>query len=84
MRLASYRNGLALIGSLALGSLLGGCPEKSLPVEKPTVEPERAEPDDEGKTADHQKAAAPAATPAAAPADDRKPDEDKDKDKGGW
>jgi hypothetical protein len=52
--------------------------------EKTTAEPERAEPDDEGKGAEAKRPAAGAApTPAAAPAaDDKKPDDDKDK--GGW
>ena len=82
MRLASYRNVLSLVGFLALGSALTGCPEKGAPADKTTAEPERAEPDDEGKAADtkHAPAAAPAAP--AAPADDKKPDDDKDK--GGW
>ena len=82
MRLAPYRNVLSLFGFLALGSVLTGCPEKGAPADKTTAEPERAEPDDEGKAADTKHpAAAPAAAPAA-PADDKKPDDDKDK--GGW
>lgn len=81
MRLASYRNVLSLFGFLALGSVLTGCPEKGAPADKTTAEPERAEPDDEGKAAADTKHAAPTAAPAA-PADDKKPDEDKDK--GGW
>ena len=80
MRLASYRNVVSLLGFLALASVLTGCPEKGAPPDKTTAEPERAEPDDEGKAADTKK---PAAAPApAAPADDKKPDDDKDK--GGW
>lgn len=80
MRFASYRNVVSLFGSLALASVLTGCPEKGAPPDKTTAEPERAEPDDEGKAADTKK---PAPAPAAAaPADDKKPDEDKDK--GGW
>jgi hypothetical protein len=80
MRLATYRTVLSLFGFFALGSVLTGCPEKGAPADKTTAEPERAEPDDEGKAADTKRPAAPA--PAAAPADDKKPDEDKDK--GGW
>jgi hypothetical protein len=83
MRLASYRNVLSLFGFLALASVLTGCPEKGAPPDKTTAEPERAEPDDEGKAADTKKPAAPPPA-AAAPADDKKPDDDKDKDKGGW
>lgn len=84
MRLASYRNVLALSGSLTLGALLGACPENGSASHKTVAEPERAEPDDDGKAVDGQKNAVPAAAPpapAAAPADDRKPDEDKDRDK---
>ena len=51
MRLASYRNVVSLFGSLALASVLTGCPEKGAPPDKTTAEPERAEPDDEGKPA---------------------------------
>ena len=80
MRLASYRNVVSLFACLALASVLTGCPEKGATPDKTTAEPERAEPDDEGKAADTKKPAA--APPAAAPADDKKPDEDKDK--GGW
>jgi hypothetical protein len=74
-----------LVGVLALGSLtvLTGCPSKTGPAEKTTAEPERAEPDDEGKTT--TEARRPSAAPAPAPRekdDDKKPDEDKDK--GGW
>jgi len=80
MRLASYRNVVLLPGFFALASVLAGCPEKGAPPDKTTAEPERAEPDDEGKAAETKK---PAATPAAAaPAEDKKPDDDKDK--GGW
>jgi hypothetical protein len=79
MRLVSYRNVVSLFASLALASVLTGCPEKGAPADKTTAEPERAEPDDEGKAADAKK---PPAPPAAAPADDKKPDDDKDK--GGW
>jgi len=79
MRLASTRNLLSLFGFLALSSVLVGCPDKDAPAEKTTAEPERAEPDDEGKAADIKKPAA----PAAAPADAKKPEDD-DKDKGGW
>jgi len=76
MRLASYRNLLSLFGLLALTSSLTGCPEKG-GVDKPTAEPERAEPDDEGKAAESKKPAAVAPAPAAGKKDD-------DKDKGGW
>ena len=84
MRLALYRNVLTVFGFSALCSVLTGCPEKGAPPDKTTAEPERAEPDDEGKAANDRKpAAAPAPAPApAAPADDKKPDDDKDK--GGW
>lgn len=76
---------LPFVGVLSLVSLaaLTGCPEKGGPAEKTTAEPERAEPDDEGKTTTEAKR--PSAAPAAAPKhdeDDKKPDEDKDK--GGW
>ena len=82
MRLASYRTVLSLFGFFALGSVLTGCPEKGAPPDKTTAEPERAEPDDEGKAVDSKRPAAAAPAPAAAPADDKKPDDDKDK--GGW
>ncbi|HYQ18750.1 MAG TPA: hypothetical protein VEQ58_23405 [Polyangiaceae bacterium] len=75
MRLATNRNLLSIFGFLALSSVLTGCPEKSGPADKTTAEPERAEPDDEGK------AKAPAAAAPAAPADKKADDE---KDKGGW
>jgi|GEM_PF-6881070 len=78
MRLASYRNVVSLFGSLALASVLTGCPEKGAPPDKTTAEPERAEPDDEGRATETKKPA------AAAPADDKKADADDDKDKGGW
>jgi len=80
MRLASYRNVLTLFGCFALCSTLAGCPEKGGPADKTSAEPERQEPDDEGKAAGAEKK--PAAPAAAAPADEKKPDEDKDK--GGW
>ncbi len=76
MRLASYRNVLTAFGLLALSSGLVGCPEKG-GTDKTTAEPERAEPEEDGKAASEKKPAAPAAT-----GDDHKPDEDKDK--GGW
>jgi hypothetical protein len=76
MGLASNRNLLSLFGFLALSSVLVGCPDKDAPAETTTAEPERAEPDDEGKV-DTKKPAA----PAAAPADAKKPEDD---DKGGW
>lgn len=82
MRLARSRNVLSCLGLFALCSLLAGCPEKSAPPDKTTAEPERAEPDDEGKAADIKRSAAPPAPAPAGPADDKKPDEDKDK--GGW
>jgi hypothetical protein len=85
MRLASHQNVASLLGLFALCSVLTGCPEKGTPADKPTAEqPERAEPDDEGKAAtDTKKPLQPAPAPAAAPAaDDKKPDDDKDK--GGW
>lgn len=83
MRLASYRHALCVSGLIALASVLVGCPEKGAPADKPSAEPERAEPDDEGKAADTKKpaAAAPAPAPAADDKDDKKDDE---KDKGGW
>lgn len=82
MRLASYRNLLACSGLVALSAVLAGCPEKGgAPVDnKASAEPERSEPDDEGKLGEKKPAAAPAPAPAAA--DAKKPDEDKDK--GGW
>ena len=81
MRPASSRYLLAVLGLVALSAVLTGCPEKGAPADKTTTaEPERAEPDEEGKANEAKK---PAPTPAAAPAaDDKKPDEDKDK--GGW
>ncbi len=84
MRLAWSTNVVSLFGFFALCSVLTGCPEKSAPADKPTAEqPERAEPDDEGKAADTKRpAAALTARPAAPPTDDKKPDDDKDK--GGW
>ena len=86
MRLASYRTVLSLFGFVALGSLLSGCPEKGAPPDKTTAEPERNEPDDEGKATDSKKpsavAPAHAPAPAPAPADDKKADDEKDK--GGW
>ena len=78
MRLASTRNVLSIFGLLALSSVLTGCPEKGGPADKTTAEPERAEPDDEGKA----KPLAPAAAPAAPPTEGKKADDDKDK--GGW
>ena len=74
MRLASNRKLLSILGFFALSSLLIGCPDKDAP-EKTTAEPERVEPDDEGKAAEAKK-------PAAASAASAKPDDDKDK--GGW
>jgi hypothetical protein len=82
MRPASYRNVLTLFGFFALCSVLTGCPEKGAPADKTTAEPERAEPDDEGKAAEAKKAAAPLRTAAPLPADEKKPEDDKDK--GGW
>jgi len=81
MRLAQSSTVLSLLGLVALGSALVGCPEKGgAPADKTGVEPERAEPDDDGK-ADAKKPApaAPAAAPAAA--DEKKEDA---KDEGGW
>lgn len=82
MRFASYRNVLPVLGFLALCSVLTGCPEKGARPEKTTAEPERAEPDDEGKAAEAKKPAAVAPVPAA-PAAEKK-EKDDDKDKGGW
>jgi hypothetical protein len=82
MRLAPYRNVLAVFGFSALCSVLTGCPEKGAPPDKTTAEPERNEPDDEGKAADTKRPAASAPAPVAAPVEDKKPDDDKDK--GGW
>jgi hypothetical protein len=84
MRLAPHQNAASLLGLFALCSVLTGCPEKGTPADKPTAEqPERAEPDDEGKAATDKKPLPPAPAPAPAPAaDDKKPDDDKDK--GGW
>jgi hypothetical protein len=81
MRLVSLRNSLPTVGFLALCSMLAGCPEKGgAPADnKTTAEPERQEPDDEGKTPADAKKPAPA---PAAPADEKKPDEAKDE--GGW
>lgn len=75
MRLASNRNLLSCFGVIALSSVLAGCPDKSATVEKPTAEPERAEPDDEGKATDAKK-------PATAAPVEKKPDDERDK--GGW
>ncbi|HYP89316.1 MAG TPA: hypothetical protein VEQ59_14215, partial [Polyangiaceae bacterium] len=75
MRLATNRNLLSIFGLLALSSVLTGCPEKGGPADKTTAEPERAEPDDEGK------AKAPVAAPAVTPPEKKADDE---KDKGGW
>ena len=81
MRLATYRNVLSLFGFFALCSVLAGCPEKGAPADKTTAEPERAEPDDEGKAADTSAKKPAKAEPAPAPAaDDKKPEDDK----GGW
>lgn len=82
MRLASYRNSLACFGIFALSAILTGCPEKGgAPADnKASAEPERAEPDEDGKAGDRKPAAA--APAPAAPAEDKKPDDDKDK--GGW
>jgi hypothetical protein len=82
MRLAQHKSVLTVFGFFALCSVLAGCPEKGAPPDKTTAEPERAEPDDEGKAADTKDAKKPAAAAPAAPAEDKKPDEDKDK--GGW
>ena len=81
MRLVSHRNVLVLLGSLALALTLTGCPEKGgAPADnKATAEPERQEPDDEGKAPGEAKK--PAAAPPAS-ADDKKPDDAKDE--GGW
>jgi hypothetical protein len=78
MRLASLRSLLPVLGCFALCSLLAGCPEKGgAPADnKTTAEPERQEPDEEGKLPDAKKPA------AAAPAEEKKPDEAKDE--GGW
>ncbi len=78
MRLGWYRNLLPCFGFFALSSVLVGCPDKGSSADKTTAEPERAEPDDEGKLGDRK----PAAPAPAAPVEDKKPDEDKDK--GGW
>ncbi len=84
MRLASSTIVVSLFGFFAVCSVLTGCPGKSAPADKPTAEqPERAEPDDEGKAADTKRPAAVlTAPPPARPVDDKKPDDDKDK--GGW
>jgi hypothetical protein len=79
MRLAPYRNVLPIFGLFALCSVLSGCPEKAGPAEKTTAEPERTEPDDEGKADTKRPAAAPPAAPTA-----EKKEKDDDKDKGGW
>ena len=86
MRLASYRNVLPVFGIVALCSVLTGCPEKGSRPDKTSVEPERAEPDDEGKAATDTKRPAappPAPAPPAAPTAEKK-EKDNDKDKGGW
>jgi len=83
MRLAPYRNVLPVFGLFALCSVLTGCPEKAGPAEKTSAEPERTEPDDEGKADTKRPAAAPPAAPAPAPAAEKK-EKDDDKDKGGW
>lgn len=75
MRSLTHRHVLSALAFVTLSSSLMGCPEKG-GTDKTTAEPERAEPDDEGKAAEKKQAA------PAAPADDAKPDEDKDK--GGW
>ena len=79
MRLVSLRNVLSLLGLVALSATLGGCPEKGgAPADnKASAEPERQEPDEEGKLPDAKKPA-----PAASAADEKKPDEAKDE--GGW
>ncbi len=82
MRPARSRDVLSCLGLFALGSLLAGCPEKGAAPDKTTAEPERPEPDDEGKAADVKRSAAPPAPAPAGAAEDKKPDEDKDK--GGW
>jgi hypothetical protein len=78
MRLASLRHLLSAVGFFALCAMLGGCPEKGgAPADnKTTAEPERQEPDEEGKALGEAK------KPAAAPAEEKKPDEAKDE--GGW
>ena len=83
MRLASYRNVLPVFGFFALCSVLTGCPEKGSRPDKTTAEPERAEPDDEGKAATDTKRPAAPAPAAPAPAAEKK-EKDDDKDKGGW
>lgn len=77
MRLASLRALSSLLGLGAVSLLLVGCPEKGgAPADnKTSAEPERQEPDDEGRAADTKKAA-----PAAA--EEKKPDDGKDE--GGW
>ncbi len=77
MCLVSLRNLLAPLGLLALSVTLAGCPEKGgEPAEnKASAEPERQEPDDEGRAPEAKK-------PAANADDDKKPDEAKDE--GGW
>lgn len=79
MRLVSFRNVLSLFGLLALSATLSGCPEKGgAPADnKAGTEPERQEPDDEGRAPEAKKPAA-----AASAVDDKKPDEAKDE--GGW
>jgi hypothetical protein len=84
MRLAPYRHVLPIFGLFALGSVLTGCPEKAGPAEKTSAEPERTEPDDEGKADAKKPLVAPPAAPApAAPAAEKK-EKDDEKDKGGW
>ncbi len=82
MRLASYRNlpARARIYCAVLGP--HRLPEKGSRPDKTTAEPERAEPDDEGKATEAKKPAAAAPAPAA-PAAEKK-EKDDDKDKGGW
>jgi hypothetical protein len=71
----------SLMGLVALGLALTGCPEKAgAPAEKTGAEPERVEPDDGDEKSKKPAAAAPPAAPAAA--DEKKPDENKDE--GGW
>lgn len=88
MRAAQNSKLLPVLSLLSLATLSGalvGCPEKGgAPAEdKATVEPERAEPDDDKGEA-KKPASPPPPAPAAAPAaDDKKPD-DKEDDKGGW
>jgi hypothetical protein len=82
MRLVSFRNVLSPLGFFAFFALavtLAGCPEKGgAPVDsKASSEPERQEPDDEGKAPEARKPA-----PAASAVDDKKPDDAKDE--GGW